>query len=60
MAEKGKEKIPVPMRVKRKAHMHARAERRLKRLAWQLGVTPRLLKATLGRTGDRSGMSRAA
>ncbi len=60
MDAKRKGKAPVPMQVKREALMRARAERRLKALAWRLGVTPRLLKATLGRGRSDGGVAHAA
>jgi len=48
------------MRVKREAQMRARAERRLKALAWRLGLSPRLLKAMLKRRRPNGGLASAA
>ncbi len=38
---------PIRMKSRRTAHAWARAERRLRWLAWRLGDTPKLLRATL-------------
>gem|GEM_PF-3401855 len=35
------------MKAKRRAQIHARAERKIKALAWRLGLTPTLLKIAL-------------
>jgi hypothetical protein len=55
-----KDSVRPSMRVKRQAQMRARAERRLKALAWRLGLTPRLLKAALKRRRSGGGLANAA